>query len=110
MPRYACFIVALLFLMLAGCAHRRAPVSEPRSLDSAELSRAKQAFLHSCNRCHPGGEGGSGADLIDKPLPGFLIKAQVRVGGGAMPAFTTEHLPGSQLDQIVAYIEHLSKK
>lgn len=110
MPRCRCFIVALSFLMLAGCAQRRAPVIEPRSLDSAELSRARQAYLRSCNGCHPGGEGGPGADLIEKPRPGFLIEAQVRVGGGAMPAFPTELLPENQLDQIVAYLERLGKK
>jgi hypothetical protein len=37
--------------------------------------------------------GGVGPALISKPVPGLLMKLQVRLGMGAMPAFSTADIP-----------------
>jgi len=60
-----------------------------------------------CNQCHPGGEGGVGPALNNKPLPGFLIKFQVRRGMGAMPAFSSQVISDAQLDSLASYLKEL---
>lgn len=64
-------------------------------------------FMTNCNRCHPGGEQGTGPSLIDKPVPDFLIHFQVRSGKGDMPAFTKEELPKEDVKKIVLFIDAL---
>lgn len=105
-------ILAFLSLVLpAGCAARRGePISKPLIIDSPELARGEQAYKFHCDKCHPGGEQGLGPALTNKPLPGFLIKTQVRAGVGAMPAFTKRLLTDEQLDSVVAYLETLRKQ
>jgi mono/diheme cytochrome c family protein len=75
-----------------------------------KLERGRVAFMQHCHQCHPGGEGGLGPGLNDKPLPGFLIKMQTRAGLGAMPAFTTQALPPDKLGDIVAYLKVVRKR
>ena len=38
------------------------------------------------------GEAGLGPEINDKPLPGFLIKFQVRHGMGTMPSFKKDRI------------------
>uniref|UniRef100_C6E398 Cytochrome c domain-containing protein n=1 Tax=Geobacter sp. (strain M21) TaxID=443144 RepID=C6E398_GEOSM len=98
-------MVAVLSLALcAGCSARRGePISQPLKIENAKMARGERAFMTYCNKCHPGGEKGLGFALNNKPLPGFMIKAQVRAGAGAMPAFSKELITGEQLDEIVEY-------
>jgi mono/diheme cytochrome c family protein len=43
-------------------------------------------LMRHCHQCHPrGGDGGLRPALNNKPVPGFLVKCQVRLGLGAMP-------------------------
>jgi len=54
--------------------------------------------------------GGSLAPAINnKPLPGFLMKFQVRHGIGAMPAFSKRELPPDELDAVVKYLKALRR-
>lgn len=69
------------------------------------LARGRVAFQFHCDRCHPGGEAGLGPALIDKPLPGWLMKIQVRQGLGAMPSIPEEELGDAALDDVVAWIK-----
>jgi len=97
--------------LLAGCsAHRGEPISEPIRIDSPKAARGEKAYMYYCNKCHPGGERGLGFSINNQPLPGPMIKLQVRAGTGAMPSFSRQLLPEEQLDEIVDYIETLRKQ
>ena len=61
-----------------------------------------------CHQCHPGGTAGLGPAINNAPLPGGLVKAQVRNGLGAMPGFSQEQISDEELDALVAYIDELS--
>src|SRR5690349_19856420 len=82
-----CLVTCCLSLVGCSSARRGEPVSG-RPVSSAPRVRAGQVvFYQYCNPCHPGGEGGVGPALNNKPLPEFAIRTQVRHGLGAMPAF-----------------------
>jgi len=92
-----------------GSARRDAPLlaNSSHQLSDPKLIRGQQAFNTHCNQCHPGGATGLAPALNNKPAPGWLIKTQVRVGLGAMPAFSKDHIPDEQLDDLVAYVKYL---
>lgn len=108
-PARAAAPIACLTLA-AGCgsARRGEPVAPPLAL-SAEEQRGERVFMRECHLCHPGGEGGLGPAINNKPLPGFLIRLQVREGFGAMPAFPDEKVSSEELDAIVAYLKALRR-
>jgi len=105
------FLALSASLLLTCCAspRRSEPVAGPLPIGSAQLTRGERAFMAYCNKCHPGGESGLAFALNNKPLPGPLIKSQVRAGMGAMPAFSKELLPEEDLDAIVEYLKVLRK-
>ncbi|MGE5612117.1 MAG: c-type cytochrome [Bacillota bacterium] len=105
-------IALALLLVPLGCgsSRPRVPVSEPVSLADPRIARGQVEFMGYCNPCHPGGTAGVGPGLIDKPIPGWFIKYQVRHGLGAMPHFSKEHLSDSDLDAIVAYLKAMRKR
>ncbi|MDW7772089.1 MAG: cytochrome c [Desulfobulbaceae bacterium] len=108
-----CFALfcCLIIPAFAGCGspRRGVPIAAPVGLDSEQLVRGQHAFNKHCTQCHPGGEAGLGPALNNKPLPGFLIKLQVRYGFGAMPKFSEEHLDKQELDDLIAYLKKLRK-
>ncbi|MDC4226474.1 MAG: cytochrome c [Candidatus Manganitrophus sp.] len=54
----------------------------------------------------PEGEAGLGPALNNKPLPGWMIRFQVRHGLGAMPAFSEKEISDRELDDLViAYLK-----
>jgi hypothetical protein len=57
-----------------------------------------------CNQCHPGGEGGLGPALNNKPAPAVAVRLQVRKGLGAMPSFDEHDLSDRDMDDIVRYV------
>lgn len=97
--------------LLAGCgsARRSEPVAGALDERSPEIARGHVAFDRFCSQCHPEGELGLAPAINNKPLPGFLIRFQVRHGLGAMPAFPEEVIPPDELDAIVAYLEALRR-
>lgn len=98
-----------LFLLLAcGSARRGEPLTGPSSF-SEEARLGRIAFSAHCDQCHPGGEAGLGPALNNKPLPGFMIKMQVRHGLGAMPSFSNIRIPERDLDNIVTYVNELRR-
>jgi mono/diheme cytochrome c family protein len=103
-------LAALLLLSLTACSARRGePFGKPLNIDTPELARGEKAYMYYCDKCHPGGDKGLGPALNNKPLPGFMIKTQVRAGAGAMPKFSKDLLPEDQLDDLVTYVKALRK-
>jgi len=101
-------LACLSALIGCGSARRGEPVAPPLVL-TAEEARGERIFMRECHVCHPGGEGGLGPAINNKPLPGFLIRFQVRRGLGAMPAFPDEKIPPGELDAIVDYLKALRR-
>lgn len=100
--------ILILLVLSAGCSARRSePVAGPFVPSSPVLARGEVAFDQHCSRCHPGGERGLAPAINNKPLPGFLMKFQVRHGGGTMPAFSEKELPDEDLDALVKYLKAL---
>lgn len=100
----------LLLILVAGCSARRSePVAGPFVPSSPVLAQGEAAFDQHCSRCHPGGEQGLAPAINNKPLPGFLMKFQVRHGIGAMPAFSEREIPADELDALVKYLKALRR-
>lgn len=106
-PRVGAAIFLLSLLAACAPAYRGEPITGPLELATPQLILGRQIFDRNCHQCHPGGAGGLGPSLNDKPLPGFLIAYQVRQGLGAMPAFSEERLTDGELDALVGYLERL---
>jgi len=103
---------ATLFLAAAtgcGTARRGAPVQPAFEVTEPRLVEGQRVFMAFCHSCHPGGAAGLGPALNNKPLPGFLIRFQVRNGLGAMPAFGEDLIPPEDLDALVAYLVTLRR-
>ena len=115
-PGMPCLALLVLLLaapivLLAGCSARRSePVVGPLDLPSADVRQGEVAFDRHCSHCHPGGERGLAPAINNKPLPGFLIKFQVRRGIGAMPAFSEQEIGDQELDALVAYLKTLRRQ
>lgn len=107
--------IALLILLatgglgVGGCStdRHRPPAAPALSLDDPALRRGQIAFYQHCHMCHPHGGTGLGPGIVNKPLPGVLMKLQIRTGLGAMPAFPSERLPDQELDALVEYLNAL---
>ena len=102
--------ISLLYvLLLTACApaYRGEPIVGPLDTSDPQVALGERVFAANCNQCHPGGAGGLGFSLNDKPLPGWLIEYQVRNGLGAMPAFSQAQVSDSELDALVAYLVRL---
>jgi hypothetical protein len=85
-------LLAAVLLMGCGSSRRGEPFVGPLALES-----------------HPGGEAGVGPAFTNKPLPMFLVRAQVRYGLGAMPTFTREDLIDEDLDDLLDYLAALKR-
>ena len=102
--------VAVGSTTLLGCGSQRRGSPYTRELDTHSdpgVARGEQVFAARCHQCHPGGAGGLGPAINDKPLPVALIKTQVRKGLGAMPAFGDAEVSDEDLDAITKYLKAL---
>lgn len=107
-PAAALLAVLLLLLGILGCSARRGePLKGPLDLSDPRVARGEVLFMAKCNKCHPGGEGGLGPALNNKPLPEFFVHYQTRNGTGAMPAFDEDELPDKDLADVYAYLKAL---
>lgn len=100
------WIFSALLIGLIGCGspRRGQPITGPVPLATPALERGRAAFQAHCHTCHPGGEGGLGPSLNDKPLPAFLIRRQVRWGLGVMPGFDEKEIEQQELEELVSYL------
>jgi mono/diheme cytochrome c family protein len=71
---------------------------------SSGAGQTSAPFQH-CHQCHPHGQGGLGPAIVNKPLPEFLMKFQVRHGLGTMPSFGAEKISSEDLDALMSYIK-----
>ena len=108
-PLALLLIAAVVALAACGSARRGAPLTGPHEPPNAEVAEGQRTFDRFCNGCHPGGAAGVGLALNNKPLPGFVIRRQVRWGLGAMPAFSEETISDQELDNLVAYLVWLRR-
>jgi mono/diheme cytochrome c family protein len=112
-----CAVLVLFALSVAavGCrsVRRGEPIVGPLQSNDPAVQHGKVIFAHRCNSCHPGGEGGLGPGLNDKPLPVFAMKLQVRtglVGFKVMPSFDRHQIPSEDLDDLMKYIKAIRKQ
>lgn len=103
-------LAALAFgIVLAGlgCAtdRRTPPIAAPLDLSDPKLARGQVVYYRECHMCHPHGGAGLGPAVVNKPLPGPLMKLQVRTGLGAMPSFPEEKISAADLDALIEYIK-----
>jgi mono/diheme cytochrome c family protein len=101
-------LVAALAVAACGTARRGEPLVGPLAL-APDAVQGEQVFMQHCHQCHPKGEAGLGPSLNDKPLPGFLVRLQVRRGLGAMPAFPAEEISSEELDALITYMAALRR-
>ena len=97
-------LVACVFLIGCSSVRRGDAIGRPITKASAEVERGRVVYQQQCYRCHPGGEGGLGPSLNDKPLPAFLIRTQIRAGMGVMPGFDEERISPEQMSDLMTYI------
>lgn len=100
----------LLLASLSACTARRGEPFGPVELASEEARHGEEVFMRHCHQCHPGGEAGLGPAINNKPLPGFLIRMQVRRGLGVMPSFSEEMIPPRDVDALIAYLKELRRE
>lgn len=110
MIRISSLVMLLLCLAACSSARRSEPITGPLPITTDEVARGQKAFMTHCHKCHPEGEAGLGPAINNKPLPGGLIKTQIRMGIGAMPSFSREVLADEDLDALVVYLKTLRKK
>lgn len=104
-------ITVALAALVAGCGsgRRGAPLVGVHDPPSAEIALGQRVFDASCGQCHPGGAEGLGPAINDKPLPGWLIRFQVRNGMGAMPAFPDDEISAEELRAVTKYLVWLRR-
>jgi mono/diheme cytochrome c family protein len=101
-------IILICIILISGCNAQRMPPAESAQKDlSEDAVKGQMVFMEYCQKCHPGGSSGLGPSIINKPLPGFMIKLQVRTGMGVMPSFNKNILDKKELDDLVEYIQAL---
>ena len=104
-------VVVAITLLAGGCGsvRRGEPISGPLDRSDAQTQRGHLVFQRHCHQCHPGGEGGLGPGLNDKPAPVWLMKTQVRQGLGTMPSFSDNQISDQALDDLMSYVIALRK-
>ncbi len=96
---------AVFILTACGTARRTEPLAPPLDLSDPKVAQGQAVFFQYCHQCHPHGQGGLGPAIVNKPLPEFLMKFQVRHGLGTMPSFGEEKIPPQELDALMEYLK-----
>lgn len=108
---WAVVFIVLLSLRISSCSTPRiAPYAELVEMPTEDLVKGRKLFNNHCATCHPTGKSGLGPAIINKPLPEFLIRFQIRNGIGVMPAFNEDKLADDQVENIAEYLIYLRKQ
>jgi mono/diheme cytochrome c family protein len=111
MKRIIFFLTVTALLFIAACSSRINPPSGDMQQQLSEKAiKGQKIYMDNCNTCHPAGRAGLGPGIFNKPLPGFMIKFQVRNGVGRMPAFKRKDISPEELDQLVRYIKEHKRR
>jgi mono/diheme cytochrome c family protein len=103
-------VILAMGSVIASCSARRGePIKGPLPITSVALEDGQKVFMRQCHQCHPGGEAGLGPAINNKPLPGFMIRLQVRNGIGAMPAFSQRDINSKEMDDLVEFLKALRR-
>lgn len=95
---------AVVLLTACGSPYRGEPLGTAPNLTTQAQIDGRALFDRHCSECHPGGAAGLAPGINNKPVPGWLVRAQVRIGLGAMPPFPRHLISADELDAIVAYV------
>jgi mono/diheme cytochrome c family protein len=95
--------------ILSCSARRGEPLKGPLPIKSVAVADGQKVFMRECYQCHPGGEAGLGPAINNKPLPGFMIRLQVRNGIGAMPAFSQSEISAKEMDDLLEFLKELRR-
>ncbi|MBB6611448.1 cytochrome c [Pontibacter sp. Tf4] len=102
-------LTTIVLLFACGTAKRGEPAFAAIPDSEPAIAQGRVVFDTFCNKCHPGGEAGLGPAINNKPLPGFLMRFQVRHGLGVMPAFSEKAISDDELDILIAYLKTMRK-
>ena len=102
-------VLAIGSFILSCSARRGEPIKGPLPIASVAVGNGQTIFMRECHQCHPGGEAGLGPAINNKPLPGFLIRLQVRNGIGAMPAFSQNEINPKEMDDLLEFLKALRR-
>jgi mono/diheme cytochrome c family protein len=81
------------------------PVKEKEFVRKNEgITNGERAFMASCQKCHPAGEGGLGPAINSNPAPQFIKRFQMRHGLGVMPSFKKDEISKKDLRDISKYL------
>jgi mono/diheme cytochrome c family protein len=83
------------------------PVMEPVGHADPQVVAGERVFARACHACHPNALAGLGPGIVDKPIPNWLVRLQVRVGLGVMPSFSADDIDDDDLDALIAYLDAL---
>ena len=97
-------------LAACGSARRSEPIVGEKDPPNERIALGEQVFARNCTQCHPGGAGGLGPALNNKPLPQWAIRVQVRNGVGAMPRFSSREISDEQLTAMTSYMAWLRRQ
>jgi mono/diheme cytochrome c family protein len=98
------------FMLTVSCSARRGePIKGPFPIEALAVGNGQKIFMRECHQCHPGGEAGLGPAINNKPLPGFMIRLQVRNGIGAMPAFSQSEINPEEMDDLLEFLKALRR-
>jgi mono/diheme cytochrome c family protein len=105
-------LLPLIFLALMACKGPTAETRElaPIRLTSSEAKHGQVLFMRFCHSCHPHGDAGLGPSLHGFRHLSPMVRLQVRLGMGEMPAFHDETIPSEDLDAILAFLRQLDQK
>ena len=101
--------IALGVITACGTAKRDEPEKPAFVARDSTIAQGERVFKKQCDYCHPGGGGGMGPPLNNKPAPAFAIRFQVRHGLGAMPAFDSTLISEGELRAVADYLKALRR-
>jgi mono/diheme cytochrome c family protein len=98
------WLLLTLPLVLAGCGGLRRPPGLSLVEPSTAVERAGAAsYARHCHGCHPNAAAGLGPSPLFPPR--FVVPLQVRLGLGAMPAFSHTELPPAELRALLTWLD-----
>lgn len=111
-PSVRLVLAISIALSIVGCGSARRGEPFTRSIvpADAQVEHGAKVFYEHCHKCHTGGEAALGPALNNKPLPGFMLRLQVRRGLGAMPSFPEDKIDDRELDDLIAYLKELRRR